>query len=73
MKIHIIMDFVDGPWGGGNQFLKALKGQFIKKNIYEENPNKCDIALFNSHHNIKNVIKIQSLKIYKLFYIRKII
>ena len=29
MKINIHYDFKDGPYGGGNQFLKALKNEFI--------------------------------------------
>ena len=25
MKINILYQFTDNPWGGGNQFLKAIK------------------------------------------------
>jgi len=49
MKIYILYNFQDQPWGGGNQFLKALKKEFIKLGIYEENPEKADIILFNSY------------------------
>ena len=48
MKIHILYLFKDGPWGGGNQFLKALRNEFIKMNFYEEIPEKADVILFNS-------------------------
>ena len=37
MKFHILFEFREGPWGGGgNQFLKALRGEFKSQNIYEE-------------------------------------
>ena len=49
MKVHILFEFIDGPWGGGNQFLKALRNEFIEMNVYEENINKCDAVLFNSY------------------------
>tara|TARA_Y100001935_G_C17307448_1_gene513288 strand:- start:3011 stop:3979 length:969 start_codon:yes stop_codon:yes gene_type:complete len=57
MKIHIIMDFQSGPWGGGNQFLKALRENLKKKNIYTDDPEKSDIAIFNSHHALKRAVK----------------
>lgn len=34
MKIHILCEFVEGPWGGGNQFLKALRRYLRKKGVY---------------------------------------
>ena len=36
MKIHILYPFKDGPWGGANQFLKAVKEYFIKRESYTE-------------------------------------
>ena len=33
MKVHILTEFIDGPWGGGNQFQKALRNQLIKKKL----------------------------------------
>lgn len=59
MKVHILIDFKDGPWGGGNQFLRALKSRFVKQGCYEDDPNQAEIILFNSHHNIINVIKLK--------------
>jgi hypothetical protein len=49
-KIHIIYKFQDGPWGGGNQFLKGLREYMRKQNIYSETLEKADIVLVNSHH-----------------------
>jgi hypothetical protein len=47
MKIHILYPFKEGPWGGANQFLKAIKAYLEKKSCYENNPKKADIILFN--------------------------
>lgn len=48
MKIHILYPFKDGPWGGANQFLKAIREYFISINKYTENIESADIILFNS-------------------------
>jgi glycosyltransferase involved in cell wall biosynthesis len=48
MKIHILYPFKDGPWGGANQFLKAVREYFIKIESYTENIDEADIVLFNS-------------------------
>lgn len=49
MKINIFYHFKDTPYGGGNQFLKALRNSWIKKNVYEVEPEKADIILVNSY------------------------
>ena len=59
MKIHILYQFQDGPWGGGNQFLKALRQQFKKQGVYTEDIAEADAVFFNSHHMIKKLIKIK--------------
>jgi len=60
MKIHILHNFQAGPWGGGNQFLKALKKEFSRMGVYEENSNTADVILFNSYQRLKDVIKLKS-------------
>ena len=50
MKIHIFYNFQDGPWGGGNQFLKALREAFRKRGIYSETLEGAEVVLVNSHH-----------------------
>lgn len=67
MKINILFPFKDGAWGGGNQFLKALKKYFISEKKYEEDANKADVILVNSHHQIAKVLA------FKLFHSDKII
>lgn len=59
MKIHILYKFREGAWGGGNQFLKALRNYFKKKGIYAESPNEADVILFNSHHELKSIRKLK--------------
>lgn len=50
MKFNIMYDFKDGPWGGANQFLKALKGDWIRKGCYENDPFMAQAIIVNSHH-----------------------
>ena len=58
-KIHILFKFIEGPWGGGNQFLKALREYFRKERVYAENPKDADVLLFNSHHCLEEVFKVK--------------
>lgn len=46
--IHILYPFHEGAWGGGNQFLKALRHIFEERGWYTDNPARADIILFNS-------------------------
>lgn len=55
MKIHIAYRFKSGPWGGGNQFLKALKGQCLERGVYTEEIAQADIVLFDSYQNLKGL------------------
>lgn len=66
-KIHIIFSFQQGPGGGGNQFLKTLKKEFEKKGFYEENPEKADVILFNSHHNFDEAFRTKKKFKEKIF------
>ncbi len=59
MKIHILWEFTENPWGGGNQFLKALKKQFVKIGVYTDNPADADIILFNSHQFQKQALQLK--------------
>lgn len=55
-KIHILYDIKDSTWGGGNQFLKVLRHQFQLSEVYAESIKEADIILFNSHHQMEDVI-----------------
>ena len=48
MKVHILYAFNDGPWGGANQFLKAIRNYLEKRGCYENTPEKADAILFNA-------------------------
>jgi glycosyltransferase involved in cell wall biosynthesis len=49
MKISILHDFKSGPWGGGNQFLKAFKDRLNYS--YVDVPAEADVILVNSKDN----------------------
>ena len=59
MRLNIYYNFRKGPWGGGNQFLMALKKQFVNFEAYEENSKKADVILFNSHHKLEDCLRIK--------------
>ena len=49
MKISILHNLRDEPWGGGNQFLKALRDTWIRQGVFEPSPEKADVILINSY------------------------
>lgn len=51
MKVNILYEFKDGPYGGVNQFLKALKVQMESKGFYTDTLADADVVLFNSSNN----------------------
>ncbi|MFX0139008.1 MAG: glycosyltransferase [Candidatus Hodarchaeota archaeon] len=67
LKINIIFEFHEGPWGGGNQFLNALKKNLEKRGLYETDPTKANCFIFNSHHYINKVLKIKMNNQGKIF------
>ena len=54
--VNIQFDCVPGPYGGGNQFIKALKNCLIARGVYEEDVAKADVVLFNSDHSLRSVL-----------------
>jgi glycosyltransferase involved in cell wall biosynthesis len=59
MNICIFYQLYDGPWGGGNQFLKALKKSFITNGhtVTDRIDGNIDIFLFNSWTIDINLLK----------------
>jgi len=49
MKICILYPFKRGAWGGANQFLKALMEEMKDKGVYESDPYKADVVIFNGN------------------------
>jgi len=60
MKIHILYKTKSSPYGGGNQFLKALRNEFIKMKVYSCNVRETDVILFNSHHFLEDAMRYKS-------------
>jgi glycosyltransferase involved in cell wall biosynthesis len=65
-RIHILHKFIEGPWGGGNQFLKALRGYLTQAGLYAENMDDADVILFNSYpfgneHSFDLALKLKKL------------
>ena len=67
MKINILFPFKAGPYGGGNQFLKALRKYFIQNGVYSEHVENADVILFNSHHKLSKLIKFKRKYPKKIF------
>lgn len=56
LKIHILFPISENATGGGNQFLKMLKLNLQKRNLYA-GLEDADVILFNSHHCIPDVVE----------------
>lgn len=69
MKIHILYDFKDSAWGGGNQFLNALKMALNENQLdtYTDDIEKADVVLFNSHHQMDKVLRAKMAYPEKVF------
>ena len=59
MKIYIANKLFEGPYGGGNQFLKSMRSQFRKMGLYCDDPNQATVVLFNSHQCPEEVIHLK--------------
>lgn len=57
MKIHIAYNLKSGPWGGGNQFLKALQKALIFSGDYSESISNSDALIFNSYNDLWSIMK----------------
>lgn len=49
MKMHILHNLREEPWGGGNQFLKALRDEWKRQDVYSDSPETADAILINSY------------------------
>lgn len=66
MKINILFPISEDATGGGNQFLKMLKHNLQKRNLYAE-LDGADVILFNSYQHIPDVIKAKRRYPNKIF------
>jgi glycosyltransferase involved in cell wall biosynthesis len=67
MKIHMAFTFRGAPYGGGNQFLRALKSCWEKSNVYAQKHEDADVILFNGHECLEDVIRLKKKYPEKLF------
>ena len=67
VKVHILFEFKESPWGGGNQFLKSLKKYLHSVGAYDENVATAQVILFNSHQCIDEVVKAKLAYFEKIF------
>lgn len=67
LSIHIVFPFTAQPWGGGNQFLHALRDALIRQSCYSETAVNADVILFNSHHDLRTVIALKIRYPHKIF------
>ncbi|ACU91352.1 glycosyltransferase [Desulfomicrobium baculatum] len=56
--LQIIFEFVDGPYGGGNQFLKALAACLDSRGALARSPKDATAFLCNSHHEYARMNKL---------------
>jgi glycosyltransferase involved in cell wall biosynthesis len=57
VKICVHYNVKNGPWGGGNQFLRALISQFRENQTLSDSLDRAEVHLFNSHQNVKEVVQ----------------
>lgn len=62
MRINILYKFTKTPWGGGNQFLKALRNELIKKKKYSNHLKNANVVIINSHHFTLNFFFLYLIK-----------
>lgn len=49
MKVYILYDTIEAPYGGANQFMRALKNYFRERNLLARSIISADVVLLNSH------------------------
>jgi len=66
-KVTIYFPFTEGPGSGGNNFLVSLKNEFIKMGKYSDSLEDAHTVIFNSHHSVKEILKLKSKYSEKIF------
>jgi len=57
--LHIFFPITEGPYGGANQFFKALREALRRRGRYAEEVTQARVVLFNSHHSIGAVLQMR--------------
>ncbi|MFA5173393.1 MAG: glycosyltransferase family 4 protein [Candidatus Paceibacterota bacterium] len=62
LKIKLLLKLENGPFGGGNQFLKALKKELEKKDVvFVENREEANVLFTVTYHNLLEAVKLKRL------------
>lgn len=67
LKIHILEKFKEGPWGGGNQFLKNLRQVWQANEYYTDDPRSADFILLNSYQQLLPALELKRKYPQKIF------
>ena len=67
MTINIFHRLKEGPWGGGHQFLKALKKELVRLGCYQENSELADVVLLNSFEDTSSLFRFKRKYSSKIF------
>lgn len=65
--IHILTQFKEGPWGGGNQFLKNLREQWRREGHYAKTPEEARYILYNSYQCLEEALRLKRVYPEKIF------
>lgn len=57
LQCHVLFSFREGPWGGCNQFLTALREQLRGSGNWAESPAEADVILIDSFNDVSNAIR----------------
>ncbi|MFT5726953.1 MAG: glycosyltransferase involved in cell wall biosynthesis [Desulforhopalus sp.] len=71
MSIHILLELVEGAYGGSHQFLKSLRTWLRLEGLYAEQPTFADAFLFDSSQDISRVARYR-LKYPKRIFIHRL-
>ena len=66
VKVNIMYPINEGPSGGGNQFLKLLRNNMERMDLYSEKED-ADVVIFNSHQSVGEVIQSRRIFPNKIF------
>ena len=67
MLVYIAYEMKDGAYGGGNQFLKALRDYLKEKNMYTDVADEADVVIFNSYNHYRDILRLRKHYPNKLF------
>ncbi|MBI1245719.1 MAG: glycosyltransferase [Alphaproteobacteria bacterium] len=58
-SFHVAFPVVDAPTGGGNQFLRALRAELVRRGRHTDDRRAAGVVLFNSYQNFLPVLALR--------------